>query len=63
MPFNICQIFSLKYAFIPQKRNLYSIKICEIFITILNIILLVCTYSQRYRDLNIKSDAIEMVCT
>ena len=62
MPINICQIFPLKYALIPQKINLHSIKMCEIFITILNVLLLVCIYSPRYRGLNINCAAIERVC-
>ena len=44
MPFDMSKIliFPLKYSFIPQKK-LYSMKICEIFFTVLNILSLVCT--------------------
>ena len=53
MPFNICQIFPLKYAFIPQKRkplfhkNMQNIpyNIEYSFARLHN--------SQRYRGLNI----------
>ena len=50
-----------KICFYSSKKKPLFHKKCEKFFTILNILLLVCIYSQKYGVLNINCAAIERI--